>query len=585
MPLSTPIISTIVIGLVLAFAFGVVAHRLRLPPLIGYLLAGIAVGPFTPGFVADQTIANELAEIGVILLMFGVGLHFSLEDLLSVRGIAVSGAAAQAFLAIPLALALGWWQGWTPAAGVIFGIALSVASTVVVLRLLQERRLIETERGRITVGWLIVQDLATVLVLVLLPPLAGALKGEAAAQSSVLIQSLALTLAKIAGFVALMLIVGRRVIPALLHYVAHTGSRELFRLSVLSIALGVAYASTVLFGVSLALGAFFAGMVLSESRLSQQAATEALPFRDAFAVLFFVSVGMLFDPSFVFKAPGTLLATVLIIVLGKSIAAYAVVRLFGHRHATALTISGSLAQIGEFSFILAALATRLTLLPESGRDLILAGAIVSILMNPLIFAALDGLLAKSERMRGEAVAAREEEIPTREPIRPTNLTGHVVLIGHGRVGSFISAVLERSATPLFVIEDNDEVVKGLKVRGIEAVSGNAANPEVIRAANLSAARCLLVAIPDAFEGGQVVQQARAIKPFLPIIARAHSEAEIEHLKRHGATMVVMGEHEIAKAMLEEIELPSMSTVAPEPQPKKGSESGRLASERRVTGRE
>jgi len=581
MPHSTPIISTIVIGLVLAFAFGVVAHRLHLPPLIGYLLAGIAVGPFTPGFVADQSIANELAEIGVILLMFGVGLHFSLEDLLSVRGIAVSGAAAQAFLAVPLALALGWWQGWTPAAGVIFGIALSVASTVVVLRLLQERRLIETERGRITVGWLIVQDLAMVLVLVLLPPLAGALKGEAAAQSSV-IQSLVLTLAKIAGFVALMLIVGKRVIPALLHYVAHTGSRELFRLSVLSVALGVAYASTVLFGVSLALGAFFAGTVLSESRLSQQAATETLPFRDAFAVLFFVSVGMLFDPSFVFKAPGALLATVLVIVLGKSIAAYAVVRLFGHRHATALTISGSLAQIGEFSFILAALATRLTLLPESGRNLILAGAIISILMNPLIFAALDGLFAKSERMRGKAVAAREEEIPTREPVRPTSLTGHVVLIGHGRVGSFISAVLERSVTPLFVIEDNDEVVKGVKVRGIEAVSGNAADPEVIRVANLSAARCLLVAIPDAFEGGQVVEQARAINPLLPIIARAHSQAEIEHLKRHGATIVVMGEHEIAKAMLEEIALPSMSTVAPEPQ--KGSESGSLASERRVTGR-
>lgn len=581
MPHSTPIISTIIIGLVLAFAFGVVAHRLHLPPLIGYLLAGIAVGPFTPGFVADQSIANELAEIGVILLMFGVGLHFSLEDLLSVRGIAVSGAAAQAFLAVPLALALGWWQGWTPAAGVIFGIALSVASTVVVLRLLQERRLVETERGRITVGWLIVQDLAMVLVLVLLPPLAGALKGEAAAQSSV-IQSLALTLAKIAGFVALMLIVGKRVIPALLHYVAHTGSRELFRLSVLSVALGVAYASTVLFGVSLALGAFFAGTVLSESRLSQQAATETLPFRDAFAVLFFVSVGMLFDPSFVFKAPGALLATVLVIVLGKSIAAYAVVRLFGHRHATALTISGSLAQIGEFSFILAALATRLTLLPESGRNLILAGAIISILMNPLIFAALDGLFAKSERMRGKAVAAREEEIPTREPVRPTSLTGHVVLIGHGRVGSFISAVLERSVTPLFVIEDNDEVVKGVKVRGIEAVSGNAADPEVIRVANLSAARCLLVAIPDAFEGGQVVEQARAINPLLPIIARAHSQAEIEHLKRHGATIVVMGEHEIAKAMLEEIALPSMSTVAPEPQ--KGSESGSLASERRVTGR-
>ena len=495
--------------------------------------------------------------------MFGVGLHFSLEDLLSVRGIAVSGAAAQVFLAIPLALALGWWQGWTPAAGVIFGIALSVASTVVVLRLLQERRLIETERGRITVGWLIVQDLAMVLVLVLLPPLAGALKGEAAAQSPVLIQSLALTLAKIAGFVALMLIVGTRLIPALLHYVAHTGSRELFRLSVLSIALGVAYASTVLFGVSLALGAFFAGMVLSESRLSQQAATEIAPLPRRLRRAFLRLGGHAVRSKDHARCAGRALATVLIIVLGKSIAAYSVVRLFGHRHATALTISGSLAQIGEFSFILAALASRLTLLPESGRDLILAGAIISILMNPLIFAALDRLLAKSERIRAEAVAAREEaETPTRESIRPTSLTGHVVLIGHGRVGSFVSSVLGQSATPHFVIEDNDEVVKGLKARGIEAASGNAADPEVIAAANLGAARCLLVAIPDAFEGGQVVEQARAINPSLPIIARAHSEAETLHLKKHGASMVVMGEHEIAKAMLKEIALPpQVETVA------------------------
>ena len=556
-------ISTIVIGLVLALAFGIVAHRLRLPPLIGYLLAGIAVGPLTPGYVADASVANELAEIGVILLMFGVGLHFSLEDLLSVRRIAVSGAAAQVLFSIPLALALGWWQGWTPAAGVTFGIALSVASTVVVLRLLQERRLIETERGRITLGWLIVQDLAMVLVLVLLPPLADALNGKAAVQPAVLIQSLVLTLAKIAGFVALMLIVGTRLIPALLHYVAHTGSRELFRLSVLSIALGVAYASTILFGVSLALGAFFAGMVLSESRLSQQAATESLPFRDAFAVLFFVSVGMLFDPRIIFNAPAALVATVLIIVLGKSIAAYLVMRLFGHRPAIALTVSGSLAQIGEFSLVLAALASRLMFLPESGRDLILAGAIISILINPLIFMALDRLLAKSERIRVQAVAACEEaKTPTREAIRPTSLTGHVVLIGHGRVGSFVSAVLEQSATPHFVIEDKDEVVTGLTARGIEAASGNAADPEVIAAANLGAARCLLVAITDAFEGGQAVEQARTINPSLPIIARAHSEAETLHLKKHGASVVVMGEHEIAKAMLKEIALPpQVETVA------------------------
>jgi CPA2 family monovalent cation:H+ antiporter-2 len=314
-------------------------------------------------------------------------------------------------------------------------------------------------------------------------------------------------------------------------------------------------------------------MVLSESRLSQQAATESLPLRDAFAVLFFVSVGMLFNPKILFEAPGALFATVLIIVLGKSVAAYTVVRLFGHSRATSLTIAGSLAQIGEFSFILAGLATRLALFPPGGRDLIVAGAIISILMNPLIFATLDYLLTKKERARSEAVEAAEEpEIPTRHPIHPTSLTGHVVLIGHGRVGSFISSVLGQGHTPLFVIEDDDDAVKELHDRGIEAVSGNAADPELIAGANLRAARCLLVAIPDAFEGGQVVEQARAINPSLPIIARAHSEAEIEHLKKHGATMVVMGEHEIAKAMLKEIAPPSAAgTIAVEPAllPEKG----------------
>ena len=554
-----PLVSTLAIALVLAFSFGVLAHRFKLPPLVGYLLAGIVIGPFTPGFVADQNIANQLAEVGVILLMFGVGLHFSLQDLLSVRGIAFSGALAQALVGIPLGMGVGWGLGWAPGAGFIFGVALSVASTVVLLRLLQERRLVETERGRITVGLLIVQDIAMVLVLVLLPGLAGLFQGvETAPDAAEIVRSVAIVLGKFAVFVAIMLLVGKKLIPAILHYVAHTGSRELFRLAVLSIALGVAYAAAALFGISLALGAFFAGMMLSESRLSQQAATESLPLRDAFAVLFFVSVGMLFNPEIVLEAPLALLATVLIIVVGKSIAAYLVVRLFGHSRSTGLMITASLAQIGEFSFILANLGLRLQMLPEEGRDLILAGAIITILLNPLLFAALDLLSAKRER-REEAIAdaaaapeEEEEETPMREPIRPTSLTGHVVLIGHGRVGSFISSVLSERKIPLFVIEDDEDAVAGLKQRGIEALSGNAADPAVIPAANLGAARCLLVAIPDAFEGGQVVQQARAINPTLPIIARAHSQDEIEHLKKHGASLVVMGEHEIAKAMLDHV---------------------------------
>ena len=550
-----PLVSTLAIGLVLAFSLGVLAHRLKLPPLVGYLLAGIALGPFTPGFVADQSIANQLAEVGVILLMFGVGLHFSLEELLSVRGIAIPGAVAQGLVSTPLGVALGWWLGWGTGAGVLFGLALSVASTVVLLRLMQERRLLETERGKITVGWLIVQDIAMILVLVLLPGLAALYKGlEAAPDPAAIAREVGLMLGKFAIFVAVMLIVGKKLIPAILHYVAHTGSRELFRLAVLSIALGVAYAAAELFGVSLALGAFFAGMMLSESRLSQQAATESLPLRDAFAVLFFVSVGMLFNPGIVIAAPLALLATVLIIVLGKSIAAYAVVRLFGLPGPTALTISASLAQIGEFSFILASLGLSLGLLPAEGRDLILAGAIISIILNPFLFAALDFVLTR----RGKAIADRppteaiEEPTPTREPIRRTALTNHVVLIGHGRVGSFISGVLGETKTPVFVIEDDKNLVAELKTQGIEGIVGNAADPALIAAANLGEARCLLVAIPDAFEGGQVVQQARAINPKLLIIGRAHSEAEIEHLKKHGADLVVMGEHEIAKAMLDNI---------------------------------
>jgi CPA2 family monovalent cation:H+ antiporter-2 len=563
MPQESPLISTIVITLTLAFVLGALAHRLKLPPIVGYLIAGIAIGPFTPGYVADQEIASQLAELGVILLMFGVGLHFSLEDLLSVRNIAVPGAVVQIVSATLLGMVLAYWLGWSLGAGLVFGLALSVASTVVLLRALQERRLVETARGRIAVGWLVVEDLVMVLTLVLLPAFAGVLGGEGAAEVdlSAVTVTVAVTLAKVAAFVAVMLIVGKRAIPWVLHAMAHTGSRELFRLSVFVIALGVAFAAAELFDVSFALGAFFAGMILSESALSQRAAEETLPLRDAFAVLFFVSVGMLFDPSILVREPVPVLLTVLIILFGKSIAAFAIVRLAGYPNSTALTISASLAQIGEFSFILANLGVALLLLPEAGRDLILAGAIVSILLNPLMFAGLDVLFAKPEE--SEAAEAGEEEAEgPREPIRPTNLADHVVLVGHGRVGRYLSSVLRERSTPLFVIEDNSDIVSNLKAQGVEALSGNAADPEIIAAANLGKARCLLVAIPDAFEGGQVVQQARAINADLPIIARAHSEDEIAHLMKHGASLVIMGEHEIAKAMAANIErAASASSVA------------------------
>src|SRR5262245_5261880 len=436
MPHHTPLIATLVIGLVLAFVLGAVAHRLKASPLVGYLLAGVLMGPFTPGYVADQHVANQLAEIGVILLMFGVGLHFSLKDLLSVRAIAVPGAVSQIALATLLGGALAYAFGWTFGGSLVFGLALSVASTVVLLRAMQERRLVETERGRIAVGWLIVEDIAMVGTLVMLPPLSGVLKGEAGADFVTLGVPLLLTFGKVAAFFAIMLVIGRRAIPLLLHYVAHSGSRELFRLAVLAVALGVAYGAAMLFDVSFALGAFLAGMVLSESELSQRAAGETLPLRDAFSVLFFVSVGMLFDPVAVVKHWPLVLVTVGIIVFGKSVAAYAIVRAFGHSHATALTISASLAQIGEFSFILAGLGVSLALMPEQGRDRVLAGAIISIFLNPFLFALLDRILAKPDAPT--AAAAPAEADGPREPVPVTALTGHIVLVGHGRVGGFIS---------------------------------------------------------------------------------------------------------------------------------------------------
>ena len=550
---ATPLISTVVVGLVLAFAFGAIFQRIKVSPLVGYLVAGILMGPFTPGFVADQGVANELAEIGVILLMFGVGLHFSLDDLLSVKAIAIPGAIAQIALATLLGMGLAWYLGWSMGAGLVFGLALSVASTVVLLRALQERRLIETERGRIAVGWLIVEDIAMVLTLVMLPVLADLLKGEAAQGLSwqAIAWPLLLTLGKVAGFVILMLIVGRRVIPWILHYVAHTGSRELFRLSVLAIALGVAYGAAILFDVSFALGAFFAGMILAGSELSQRAAQETLPLRDAFAVLFFVSVGMLFDPMIVVRDPWPVLATLAIIVFGKSIAAFAIVRLFGHPNSTALTISASLAQIGEFSFILVGLGMSLALLPERGRDLVLAGAILSILLNPIVFAFLDRMLRAAAAPQPAGGKPAESPAP-RQQLPVTALRDHVVLVGYGRVGRVVSEGLRAAGIAQFVIEDNADAVARLAAAGVEAVAGNAVDPEVIRAANLPASRCLLVAIPDAFEGGQVIEKAHRLAPALRIIARSHSEEETEHLLKHGASEVVMGEREIAKAMLADL---------------------------------
>ncbi|MFT8245779.1 YbaL family putative K(+) efflux transporter [Roseomonas sp. BN140053] len=551
----TPLIATISAGLVLAFAFGLLAQRLRISPLVGYLLAGVAVGPFTPGFVADAGLAGELSEIGIILLMFAVGLHFSLHDLISVRRVAVPGAILRIVAGTLMGMGLAWLLGWGPGAGVVLGLALSVASTVVLTRALGERRLMDTDRGRIAVGWVVVEDLVMILALVLLPALGQATAGGAVSLSDLAL-TLGITVLKVAAFVALMLIGGRRVIPWIMHYVAHTGSRELFRLAVYALALGVAFGAAQLFDVSFALGAFFAGMVMAESQLSQRAAEEALPLRDAFAVLFFVSVGMLFDPAVLVRDPWAVLGTLAIIVLGKSAVAWVIVRLLGHSQATALSIATALAQIGEFSFILVGLGVSMRLLPPEGRDLVLAGAILSILLNPFLFALVETRNARRAARRAAIpVAPTAGPAPVEEPdIAPvpatTRLTGHDVLVGYGRVGALVGPELSGTGRPLLVLDDRPAALEAARRDGCEVLQGNAADPRVLAAANLPAAHRLFVTVPEAFEAGQVVEQARALNPGLEIVARAHTDGAVEHLTRLGSTLTIMGEREIARRMVQ-----------------------------------
>jgi monovalent cation:H+ antiporter-2, CPA2 family len=563
----SPLIAIIVIGLSLAFVFGAIANRLKISLLVGYLLAGVAVGPFTPGFIADQHLAPQLAEIGVILLMFGVGLHFSPKDLLAVRGIVIPGAIAQILVATLLGMGLAWLLGWSPGAGFVFGLALSVASTVGLQRALQDRRLVDTERGRIAMGWLVSQDLLMVLALVLLPPFAALLNGDAATAPRLDLHALALTvgitLGKAAAFVALMLVFGRRAIPVLLHYVAHTGSRELFRLAVLSVALCVAFVAAELFGVSFALGAFFAGMVLSESELSQRAADESLPLRDAFAALFFISVGMLFDPVVLTEEPLPLLGALAVLLLGNAGMALLVTRLLGYSLGVSLTIAAGLAQIGEFSFILADLGVGLGLLSPHARALILGTSILSIFANPLLFALLDRFKPWIERhgldRRAAPTAAPEPAVE----LTVTALRDHTILVGYGRVGRIVGDSLRRDGGKLLVIEERGDSVAELRAAGVEVLAGNATQPGMLTAANVAGAHVLIVAIPEAFEAGEIVEQSRKANPQLTIIARAHFDAEVEYLQRLGATTVIMGEREIARGMIEEIRgLPGMAAAPP-----------------------
>ncbi|AMO81678.1 YbaL family putative K(+) efflux transporter [Obesumbacterium proteus] len=552
---STPLITTIVGGLVLAFLLGMLANRLRISPLVGYLVAGVLAGPFTPGFVADTSLAPELAEIGVILLMFGVGLHFSLKDLMAVKNIAIPGAIAQIAVATLLGMGLSSLLGWDLVTGLVFGLCLSTASTVVLLRALEERQLIDSQRGQIAIGWLIVEDLAMVLTLVLLPAFAGIMGEGQDMQLKDLLIELGITLGKVVAFITIMIVVGRRVVPWILAKTASTGSRELFTLSVLALAMGVAYGAVAIFDVSFALGAFFAGMVLNESELSHRAAHDTLPLRDAFAVLFFVSVGMLFDPMILVEQPLAVLGCLAIIVFGKSVAAFLLVKMFGYSKRTALTVSVSLAQIGEFAFILAGLGISLNMLSPEGRNLVLAGAILSIMINPLLFTLLERYLAKTETIEDQSLQEVTEE---EEKQIPVDLCNHVLLVGYGRVGSLIGAKLHDAGVPLVVIENSRPRVEALREQGIHAVLGNAANPEIMELARIDCARWLLLTIPNGYEAGEIVAFARTKRDTLDIIARAHYDDEVAYISDRGANQVVMGEREIANSMLELLQVDKMT---------------------------
>lgn len=554
MPHSVTLIHTIAAALGLALVLGFLAARLRLPALVGYLLAGVAIGPFTPGFVADAALASQLAEIGVMLLMFGVGLHFSWGDLMAVRKIAVPGAVVQMIVATSLGMGLALWWGWGVGGALVFGLALSVASTVVLLRALETLGILDSYTGRIAVGWLVVEDLAMVLVLVLLPPLGGWLGGGMGAglDAAQLWRTLGWTLLQVGGFVALMLLVGRRLFPWLLWQVARTGSRELFTLCVVAAAVGIAFGSAELFGVSFALGAFFAGMVMRESEFSHRAAHESLPLRDAFAVLFFVSVGMLFNPAVLWERPLQVLAVVAIIMLGKTLAAAGLVLAFRYPLNTALTVSASLAQIGEFSFILVALGSSLGLLPPEGASLVLAGALFSMALNPLLFRAIaplqDWLRARSALAR--RLEQRDDplaELPTSTDSR--YLARQVVLVGYGRVGRRVAATLAANDIPFVVAEQNRELVEALRADGVAAVFGDAVEPAVLIQAHIARAAMLVVATPDALQVCQMIETAQTLNPGIDIVVRSHNEDEAQRLVRECSHAVVfLAEEALAQAM-------------------------------------
>jgi len=551
MPHETALLATLAAGLGLAFLFGLGAARLKLPPILGYLLAGMAIGPFTPGYVADAGLAGQLSEIGVILLMFGVGLHFSIDDLLEVRRIAVPGAIGQIAVATLIGAGLAHLWGWSWGAGVVFGLCLSVASTVVLLRALEDRNALDSVDGRIAVGWLIVEDLVTVLALVLIPAMAPMIRGETELELSAIAKVFGFTLLKVGAFVALMLVAGRRIVPWVLGKVVGTGSRELFTLAVLAIALGIAVGVAGLFGVSFALGAFFAGIVVSESDFSHEASTNALPLQDAFAVLFFVSVGMLFDPAVLFEQPWRVAGALAIVLLAKSLAAMAIVLAYRYSLHTALTIAASLAQIGEFSFILVALGVSFGLVPKEAQSLVVAVAILSITVHPAVFRIVDPLSAwvRARREISDVLERPTDELTELPPnASDDELRNHVVVVGSGRVGSPVVAELARHRVPYIIVEQSRERVEQLRNEGQPVVYGDATRPGVLTRVHLERARLVLVAAPDAYQARAMLALAKQLNPDAEVVVRTHSDAERVWLESHGASYAMVSERELAVSM-------------------------------------
>lgn len=552
MPHDVTLISTIAAAMGLGLGLGLLAVKLNLPPLVGYLAAGVAIGPFTPGFVGDVSLAGQLAEIGVMLLMFGVGLHFSMQDLMSVRRIAVPGAILQIASATLLGAGIGWAWGWSLSTALLFGLSLSVASTVVLLRALESRGILNTHEGRVAVGWLVVEDLVMVLALVLIPALAGAVNSNEALSLDALWPLITKTLLQIGGFVAFMLLIGRQLFPAILAFVARTGSRELFTLCVVAAALGIAYAAAKLFGVSFALGAFFAGVVLRESHLSHRAAEDTLPLRDAFAVLFFVSVGMLFDPRVLLTHPVEVGVVIAIILIGKSIAALLLTLAMRYPLTLGLTVAASLAQIGEFSFILVSMGQQLNLMDKLASDLVLAGAIFSIALNPLLFKCNDRFFQHIERHHWFAKLRLAHPDPLAvipEDTPETQLRQQVVIVGCGAIGRRVLRELTQRGLPCIAVDENRELVERLRSESIQAVAGDAAEPGTLIQAHIMHASVLVVAISGIVGLERILDTARQLNPAVRIVVRSHGREESSIVSNDALTQSVSAEHALASAIV------------------------------------